>query len=172
MNPSGSEFAAEQRPQFFETKFRRIAGGGGGNRTHVRGTSIAGFSVCSRLLNLARRSVSWRPSTRASPKNLGHRLRASRRPSPSNIVHPRPTGRVKGRTWLPKQPVRSYCRQLKVPTPVLRADGPRHAAGDRNVPRQTQYAPRFGSLGDFSIVQVFFSPGSCGGCPVKKREKG
>jgi len=115
--------------------------------------------VCSRLLNLARRSVSRRPSTRASPKNLGHRLRASRRPSPSNIVHPRPTGRVKGRTWLPKQPVRSYCRQLKVPTPVLRADGPRHAAGDRNVPRRTQYAPKFDSPVDSNIFQVFFIAG-------------
>jgi len=156
MNPSGSEFAAEQRPQFFETWFRRIAGGGGGNRTHVRGTSIAGFSVCSRLLHLARWSVSWRPSTRTSPKNLGHRVRAPRRPSPSNIVHPRPTGRAMGRTWLPKQPVRSCCRQLKLPPPVLRAGGPRHATDDRNVPRRTQYAPRSDSLVDSTISRTHF----------------
>ena len=41
-----------------------------GNRTHVRGTSIAGFSVCSRLFNLAPRSVSWRPSSRPARKIL------------------------------------------------------------------------------------------------------
>jgi len=140
---------------FFRSLLRKKNGGGGGNRTHVRGTSIAGFSVCSRLLNLARWSVSWRPSTRTSPKNLGHRLRASRRPSPSNIVHPRPTGRASGRTWLPKQPVRSYCRQLKVPPPVLRAGGPRHATDGRNVPRRTQYAPRSNNLVDINIIRVF-----------------
>jgi len=43
-------------------------GGGGGNRTHVRGTSIAGFSVCSRLFYLAPWSVSWQPSARPARK--------------------------------------------------------------------------------------------------------
>jgi len=61
---------------FFETWFRRKAGGGGGNRTHVRGTSIAGFSVCSRLKK-SRPTVSQQATFRtASPKNLDHRLRA------------------------------------------------------------------------------------------------
>jgi len=44
------------------------SGGGGGNRTHVRGTSIAGFSVCSRLFYLAPWSVSWQPSARPARK--------------------------------------------------------------------------------------------------------
>ena len=47
---------------------RTKPGGGGGNRTHVRGTSIAGFSVCSRLVYLALWSVSWQPSSRPARK--------------------------------------------------------------------------------------------------------
>ncbi len=43
-------------------------GGGGGNRTHVRGTPVAGFSVCSRLVYLTAWSVSWQPSSRPARK--------------------------------------------------------------------------------------------------------
>jgi len=47
---------------------RGIIGGGGGNRTHVRGTPVAGFSVCSRLFYLAAWSVSWQPSSQPARK--------------------------------------------------------------------------------------------------------
>ena len=52
----------------FNQRLKAEFGGGGGNRTHVRGTPVAGFSVCSRLNYLAARSVSRQPSSRPARK--------------------------------------------------------------------------------------------------------
>ena len=67
---------------------RGIIGGGGGNRTHVRGTPVAGFSVCSRRFNLTPPAIVRRTPSGPSPKNLGHRVRAPWWPSLSNSVNP------------------------------------------------------------------------------------
>ena len=64
LRPAGYAGTGFVPDQWSKTK----PGGGGGNRTHVRGTSIAGFSVCSRLVYLASWSVSWQPSARPARK--------------------------------------------------------------------------------------------------------
>ena len=89
---------------------------------------------------------------RTSPKNLGHRLRARRQPSPSNNVNPRLTGGTSGETWLLTQPVRSRYWQLKVPNPFNEWIQLDTLPTTETVPRRTQYAPRLNNRFNYTTA--------------------
>jgi len=78
-------------PQIID--LRGIVGGGGGNRTHVRGTPIAGFSVCSRRFKS--HPVVGRPATYcgASPKISVTAFGRRGDPAHQNNVEPQIDGR-------------------------------------------------------------------------------
>ena len=125
-----------------------IFGGGGGNRTHVRGTSIAGFSVCSRLVYLASWSVSWQPSAR--PARKISITAVGRDGNPARLTSSIPDQRAEPREG------RGYLRSQSVV--VIGSCSCLHPFNERmaldtlptteTVPRQTQYAPRFDRYGD------------------------
>ena len=116
-------------------------GGGGGNRTHVRGTSVAGFSVCSRLFHLTPWSVSWRPS--AGPARKISATAVGRDGNPAHL-----TTSISDRRAEPREG-RGYLRSQCVV--VIGSCSCLHPINERValdtlptteiVPRQNRYAP-------------------------------
>ena len=128
----------------------KVSGGGGGNRTHVRGTSVAGFSVCSRLFYLASWSVSWQPSARPARKISATAV--GRDGNPARLTSSIPDQRAEpreGRGYLSSQcvVVIGSCSCLHPFNERMTLDT---LPTTETVPRQTQYAPKLDSQGHFS----------------------
>ena len=97
-------------PQIID--LRVIVGGGGGNRTHVRGTPIAGFSVCSRRFKSHPVVGRRRPTVGPDRKSRSPRSGAVVTQPIKTTSNLRSMGEISRPTWLPKQPVRSRYWQL------------------------------------------------------------
>ena len=137
----------------------RSTGGGGGNRTHVRGTSIAGFSVCSRLFHLASGSVSWQPPSRPARKfsvtAVGRDGDPARLTSSLSDQRAEPRER---RGYLSSQSVVviGSCNCLHPFYERMTLDT---LPTTEIVPRQTQYAPGFDNRLHFNTLLFLFSAG-------------
>ncbi len=147
--PSGRLGGSIVRHKFLSQPdgLRQEFGGGGGNRTHVRGTSIAGFSVCSRLFHLIPRSVSWQPSAR--PARKISIAAVGRDGNPARLASSTPDRRAEprgGRGYLRSQSV-AIVGSYSCLHPIYERVALDTLPTAEIVPRRTQYAPKLDSPG-------------------------